>query len=161
VQGVDALVAMSAAGVLASFGVPTLADVLAAMPAAVFLDVELKVVPNRKVISALVSTRGRRPEDAVVSSYLPDALVAFTRWLPGWPRWLISDWLDDGVLERATSLACHGIAAQWRSITPGTARQVRRAGLDLAAFTVRREATVRRLERLGVRAVCVEGRPLD
>ena len=161
VQGVDGLVAGIEPGVLASFGVPTLAEVLAALPATVFLDVELKVTPNARLARLLEASRGRRPADAVVSSYLPDALVAVTRRLPRWPRWLNSDWLDAGVVERARSLGCRGIAAQWRSINPTSVRMVREAGLELAAFTVRREATVRRLERLGVMAVCVEGRPLD
>ncbi len=161
VQGVDGTVAMIEPGVLASFGVPMLADVLAAVPATAFLDVELKVTPNATVTRLLQTARGQAPSDAAVSSYLPDALVALSRRLPRWPRWLNSDWLDAGVIERARSLGCRGIAAQWRSISPTSVRMVREAGLDLAAFTVRREATVRRLERLGVTAVCVEGRPLD
>lgn len=161
VQGVDELVAGIETSVLTSYGVPTLAEVLAALPSTPFLDVELKVTPNATVARLLEAARGPRPADAVVSSYLPDALIAVTRRLPGWPRWLNSDWLDAGVVERARSLGCRGIAAQWRSISPASVRMVRDAGLDLAAFTVRREATVRRLERLGVGVVCVEGRPLD
>jgi hypothetical protein len=108
-----------------------------------------------------VAARGPAPANAVVSSYLPEALHALERLLPGWRRWLISDWLDDGVVALALELGCSGIAAEWPAITPVTARLVLDAGLELAAFTVRREATVRRLERLGVRAVCIEGRPLD
>ena len=161
VQGVDGPVAGIETAVLARYGVPTLADVLAALPPTVFLDVELKVTPNATVARLLEAARGPQPADVVVSSYLPDALVAVTRRLPRWPRWLNSDWLDAGVVERARSLGCRGIAAQWRSISPYSARIVREAGLELAAFTVRREATVQRLERLGVRVVCVEGRPLD
>ena len=161
VQGVEGVVAGIETGVLASYGVPSLADVLAALPGTAFLDVELKVTPNALVARLLDAARGSRPPDAVVSSYLPDALVAVARRLPRWSRWLNSDWLDAGVVERAQSLGCQGIAAQWRSISPTTARMVREAGLELAAFTVRREVTVRRLDRLGLRAVCVEGRPLD
>ncbi|MFI5292531.1 MAG: glycerophosphodiester phosphodiesterase [Candidatus Limnocylindrales bacterium] len=161
VQGVDGQVATIDTGVLASLGVPTLADVLTALPSTAFLDVELKVTPNATLTRVLEAARGRAPADAVVSSYLPDALIAVTRRLPRWQRWLNSDWLDAGVIERARSLECRGISAQWRSINPKSARMVREAGLDLVAFTVRREATVRRLEHLGVWAVCVEGRPLD
>jgi glycerophosphoryl diester phosphodiesterase len=41
------------------------------------------------------------------------------------------------------------------------ARQVRAAGLELAAFTVRRRPTVRRLIELGVVALCLEAAALD
>jgi glycerophosphoryl diester phosphodiesterase len=161
VQGVEDLVAQMDAGALAAHGVPTLVDVLAAVSPSAFLDVELKVVPSAAVAAALEASRGASPSDAVVSSYLPDALREIARLLPGWPRWLNRDWLDGEVVELALSLGCRGIAAEWRAVTPATARLVQRAGLQVAAFTVRRESTVRRLERLGVRAVCVEARPLD
>jgi hypothetical protein len=38
---------------------------------------------------------------------------------------------------------------------------VRAAGLDLAAWTVRRRPTFERLAKLGVVAICVEGAALD
>lgn len=161
VQGVDSLVAALGADVLAAHGVPSLVEVLAAVPQTAFLDVELKVVPTAAVSDALMAARGPAPLDAVVSSYLPEALRALERLLPGWRRWLNSDTLDEGVVALALGLGCRGIAADWSAITLPMARLVFDAGLELIAFTVRREATVRRLERLGVRAVCVEGRPLD
>jgi glycerophosphoryl diester phosphodiesterase len=39
--------------------------------------------------------------------------------------------------------------------------RARSAGLDVAAWTVRRRPTLRRLERLGVAAICVEAAALD
>jgi glycerophosphoryl diester phosphodiesterase len=42
-----------------------------------------------------------------------------------------------------------------------TAATVLGAGLTLAAWTVRRRDTFRRLERLGVSAMCVEAAALD
>ena len=161
VQGTDAAVASLSSEALASLGVPDLASVLAAVPDSAFLDVELKVVPNSAVKAALLSARGRTPQDAVVSSFLPDAVRALGRLLPGWRRWLNSRTLDDDIVALAQTLQAHGIAAEWRAITPAAARRVHDAGLDLVAFTVTREATVRRLEDLGVMAACVEGRPLD
>ena len=146
---------------LATLGVPDLASVLAAVPRSAFLDVELKVVPNAAVKAALLAARGRAPEDAVVSSFLPEALRALARLLPGWRRWLNSATLDGGVVARALELGCRAIAAEWHAITPATARLVQDAGLDLATYTVTREVTVVRLEGLGVMAACVEGRPLD
>jgi len=161
VQGLDVRVEDADAATLARAGVPMLADVLAAVPPQAFIDVELKVVPTNRLTGMLEAARGTEPPAAVASSFLPEALLALARNLPRWPRWLNSDRLDRGVVERAVALDCAGIAAEWRSITHVTARQVQDAGLELAAFAVRREATVRRLERLGLRFVCVEARPLD
>ncbi|MET1231436.1 MAG: glycerophosphodiester phosphodiesterase [Candidatus Limnocylindrales bacterium] len=161
VQGMDVRVEDTDAATLARAGVPMLADVLAAVPPTAFLDVELKVVPTERLTAMLESARGTEPAAAVASSFLPEVLTALARSLPLWPRWLNSDRLDGAVVERAVALDCAGIAAEWRSITHVAARQVRDAGLGLAAFAVRREATVRRLERLGLRFVCVEARPLD
>jgi glycerophosphoryl diester phosphodiesterase len=160
VQGVDRLVTAMDTGALAAHGIPTLDDVLTALPEPAFLDVESKVAPNAAVGSALVAARGPAPSDAVVSSFEPHVLRDLARLLPGWTRWLNSHSLDANVVALATSLGCRAIAAEWRVITPATARLVLDAGLELVAFTVRRERTVLRLERLGVRAACVEGRPL-
>ena len=41
------------------------------------------------------------------------------------------------------------------------ARSLARAGLDVAAWTVRRRTTYGRLQRLGVIAACVEAAALD
>ena len=161
VQGVDHLVVALGVDDLAAHGVPSLVDALAAAPRTAFLDVELKVVPTAAVSVALETARGPAPERALVSAYLSDAHRALARLLPSWRRWLNRDWLDQAVVDEALTLGCRGIAAEWRAITPASARLVLDAGLELAAFTVRREATVRRLERLGVSAVCVEGSPLD
>ena len=61
----------------------------------------------------------------------------------------------------AVELGCRAIAADWRAIDPGSAARVRAAGLELAAWTVRRRASYDRLARLGVVAVCVEAAALD
>jgi glycerophosphoryl diester phosphodiesterase len=49
----------------------------------------------------------------------------------------------------------------WGAITPASLRAAETAGLEVAAWTVRRRATFDRLSRLGVVAVCVEGAALD
>jgi glycerophosphoryl diester phosphodiesterase len=149
---------------LSAFGVPSLADVLAAMPPTAFLDVELKGYPGA-AIGALVEVveagRGRLLERAVLSSFDPAALEAVRAIRPGWPRWLNAEDLSSATLRLALRLGCRAISAEWRAIAPATAAAARRAGLDLAAWTVRRRATVSRLERLGVVAVCAEAAALD
>jgi len=161
VQGVPHEVLALGSEALGKHGVPTLAEVLAALPAKALLDVELKVVPDRALAEVLLAARGPAPARAVVSAFDPDALRVAGELLPGWRRWLNTPWLDEDVVTEALRLRCAGIAAEWRAITPATARSVHAAGLELAAWTVRRRPTVERLARLGVVAVCVEGAPLD
>ena len=149
---------------LAALGVPRLADVLAAAPADAFLDVELKGDPGEgiaAIVDDLERARGRGLERAVVSSFDRAALARLAQLRPAWPRWLNAVDLEPATIDLARSLGCTGISADWRAITPAAARAVRDAGLELAAWTVRRRATARRLEGLGVVALCVEGPALD
>ena len=161
VQGVPGAVASMDAGTLAGLGVPSLAAVLAALPAEAFLDVELKVVPNQACADLLIASRGPAPLDAVVSSFDAAVLRVAAHLLPGWPRWLNVHALDAGDSDRARSLGAVGLAAEWWAITPSSAAAVRAAGLVLVAWTVRRRPTLERLERLGVAVACVEGGLLD
>jgi glycerophosphoryl diester phosphodiesterase len=161
VQGVPDAVGHLRAEALAAHGVPSLAEVLAALPEGAFLDVEMKEVPNHALAEALLRARGPAPARAILSAFDPAALRTAAALLPGWRRWLNVEQLGDVAIAAARRLGCAGIAAEWHAITPASARAVRDAGLELAAWTVRRRTTVERLSRLGVVAVCVEGSPLD
>ncbi|OGN84626.1 MAG: hypothetical protein A2X23_11500 [Chloroflexi bacterium GWC2_73_18] len=157
VQGLRARVRDLSAAELGRLGVPTLEEVLVALPRGAFLDVELKEDVGREAIPVLAGARGPGLARAVVSSFEAAALRTVGCLAPAWPRWLNTVALDGAVLARARRLGCRGIAAEWHAIDASTAELVARAGLELAAWTVRREATARRLERLGVVAICVEG----
>ncbi len=146
---------------LGSLGVPTLASVLAAVPGDAYLDVELKGDPGRAVVDVLRAGRGASLRQAVISSFEGDGLERVAGWAPSWPRWLNTEDLAPATLRAALDLGCHGISAAWRSIDPGSASRVRAAGLELAAWTVRRRPTFDRLAELGVVAVCVEAATLD
>jgi glycerophosphoryl diester phosphodiesterase len=161
VQGVAARVASLTAEELAAHGVPTLEEVLAAVPRRAFLDVELKGDPGRGAVDVLTAGRGPGLERAVVSSFVPGTLERVGRLAPSWPRWLNAVDLSSSTVALAERLECRGIAAQWRAINPGSARRVADAGLELAGWTVRRRPTYARLERLGIVAVCVEANALD
>jgi glycerophosphoryl diester phosphodiesterase len=141
--------------------VPALADVLAALPRRAFLDVELKVVAGLETIEVLAGGRGRDLERAVISSFEPAALRHVAQLAPAWPRWLNVPWIDDAILDAARDLDVQGLSVEWHAITPQSAARVRAAGLDLAAWTVRRRDTFTRLGTLGVAAICVEGAALD
>ena len=97
-----------------------------------------------------------------MSSFEAATLERVGRLAPPWPRWL-----------NAVDLAPETIGAGGadrvprdlrRSGGPIDARSIARAqaaGLEVAAWTVRRRPTYARLERLGVVAICVEAAALD
>ena len=161
VHGVDARVDELTTERLAAYGIPTLEDVLAAIPRWAFLDVELKGDPGRAAVDVLTAGRGPRLERAVVSSFEADTLERVGRLAPAWPRWLNSVDLGPATLQRAAELDCQGVAVQWRAVDKRTMAAAHAAELVVAAWTVRRRPTAQRLERLGVVAMCVEGAALD
>jgi glycerophosphoryl diester phosphodiesterase len=147
---------------LAALGVPTLAEALAALPPDTFLDVELKGKDHDGVTAGVLrAARGEAGERAVVSSFEPSTLAAMADCLPGWVRWLGALDLSLATMSLAIGLGCEGISVGWGEITPTRAREAHAAGLDLAAWTVRRRPTFDRLGRLGVVACCVEAAALD
>jgi glycerophosphoryl diester phosphodiesterase len=147
---------------LAALGVPTLAEVLAAVPARAFLDVELKGDPGvGAVVHVLEDARGTELLNTAVSAFEPATLLAVARLRPGWHRWLNVHELSAGAVATAATLGCRAIAAEWHSIDLPAVARARRSGLDVVAWTVSRRATFERLSRIGVTAVCVEGAALD
>ena len=147
--------------VLATAGIPTLADVLEALPTSVFLDVELKGDAHGEATAAVLRAgRGEVPGQALVSSFEPATLDTIRTLLPGWRRWLNAEDLAPTTLSLAMGLGCSGVSVLWGGITTASFRRAADAGLDVAAWTVRRPATVERLGRLGVVACCVEGEAL-
>jgi glycerophosphoryl diester phosphodiesterase len=146
---------------LFDLGVPTLEDVLRVAGPRPFLDVELKVDPGPVVVEVLAAGRGPELHNAVISSFDHAALAAVGRRAPTWPRWLNTRVLDDATVELATGLGCRGVSVEWHALDATSIELARAAGLEVAAWTVRRRSTFDRLERLGVVAVCVEGPALD
>ncbi len=146
---------------LAGHGIPRLDDVLAALPKA-WMDIELKGDGHGEVTAAVMrSARGEAPSTAVVSSFEPTTLVVMRDRLPGWTRWLNAEDLSPATLSLAVDLGCRAVSVLWGAITPPSIVRAREAGLEVAAWTVRRRATFDRLARLGVVACCVEAAALD
>ncbi|MDO8483740.1 MAG: glycerophosphodiester phosphodiesterase [Candidatus Limnocylindrales bacterium] len=146
---------------LLDLGVPTLEEVLRAAGRRPFLDVELKGDPGPAVVEVLAAGRGPELHNAVVSSFDHAALEAVARRAPTWPRWLNTFALDDRAVNAALALGCRGVSVEWRALDAVSVGRARFAGLDVAAWTVRRRSTFDRLARLGLVAVCVEGAALD
>lgn len=161
VHGIDRPVNEVTAAELEVLGIPSLEQVLAAIPRRAFLDVELKGDPGRGAFEALVAGRGPGLERAVVSSFEPATLERFAGLAATWPRWLNADDASPATVARAVELECRGISVEWHALDAAAVERARSADLDVAAWTVRRRPTVRRLERLGVAAICVEGAALD
>ena len=161
VQGRRAWIDGLSAEALGRFDIPTLADVLDAAGRRPFLDVELKVEIGHVLIEVLAAGRGPELHNAVVSSFEHAALLGIARRAPTWPRWLNTVVLDRGAVEAATSLGCRGIAVEWHALNAESVALATAAGLEVAAWTVRRRATFDRLADLGVAAVCVEAAALD
>jgi glycerophosphoryl diester phosphodiesterase len=161
VHGIDRRVDEMTADELEEIGVPTLEVVLTTIPRRAFLDVELKGDPGRGAFEALVAGRGPGLERAVVSSFEPAALERFGGWAPLWPRWLNALDAESTTIATAVELGCRGISVEWHALDRAALARARAAELEVAAWTVRRRATVARLERLGLTAVCVEAAALD
>jgi glycerophosphoryl diester phosphodiesterase len=161
VHGIDRRVADLSADELEAIGVPSLGAALAAIPRRAFLDVELKGDPGRAAFEALVAGRGPGLERAVVSSFDDGALRRIGGWAPTWPRWLNARDAAPATVERAVDLDCRGLAVEWHALDRAATDRVREAGLEVAAWTVRRRPTYARLARLGVVAICAEAAALD
>ena len=142
-------------------GVPTLADALAAVPHRAAIDVDLKGLHDRAVVEVLASGRGPGLVNGVVSSFLPETLERVAGLAPAWPRWLNAYEMSPVKIREAVELGCQAISVDFHEIDAGSLAAARAAGLQVAAWTVRRRTTYGRLQRAGVIAACVEAAALD
>ena len=144
-------------------GVPTLEDVLAAVPRRAFLDVELKGDPGRGAVDVLTAGRGPGLGARGRLVVRAGALERVGRLAPPWPRWLNAIDLsagDDRPRRRARlprrSRSTGARSTDGRRPRPG--RGPRGRGLDRPPArrpSSRPRASGRR------RAICVEGAALD
>lgn len=146
---------------LEDLGVPSLADVLATVGRRPFLDIEFKVDLGPAGVEVLAAARGPELHNAVVSSFDRGALEHVARRAPAWRRWLNTPTLGPTEIALAIDLGCRGVSVEWHALVVRRIEEAQTAGLEVAAWTVRRRPTFDRLARLGVVAVCVEGRALD
>jgi glycerophosphoryl diester phosphodiesterase len=145
---------------LEPLGVPRLEDVLRDLPRRAFLDVDLKESFGREIVEILAAGRGPELNHAVLSSFYPEVVARLRALVPGWPWWLNSRDLSAATIGTALELGCIGVSAEATAVNSRTVRSAKGAGLQVAAWTVTRRSTFRRLVELGVVAVCVEGEAL-
>ncbi len=168
VQGVAALCRDLPATLLARHGIPTLESVLAIATAPdgrsePFLDIEFKA-PVPSALQAIDGARGDSDGSlrrAVVSTFYPETMAWLAAERPAWTRWANVVDLEPATIDAARAFGCQGLSASWRAIDARSIARARDAGLDVAGWTVRRRDTYRRLEGLGVVAICAEAAALD
>ena len=156
VQGIDAAVAQLTASELAGHGLTSLSELLEALPARSFLDIEIKEPVGPAFVAACRGGRGAVLEQAVVSSFDPQALGELADLQPAWPRWLNSPELTDKTVAVALELGCAAVSVAQEALDPATMERATSAGLAVAAWTARTPTEVERLRDLGVIAVSVE-----
>jgi myo-inositol-1(or 4)-monophosphatase/deoxyribonuclease-2 len=140
---------------LAVLGVPTLAEALAAMPAATLIDLELKEEPTDALFGAVVAARGAEGEGIVVSSFYPGVLRAVAERAPGWSRWLNAETTAEA--EQATALGCVGLSVSVDLLNDANINRWHGAGLEVAAWTLRDVQGAAWASDLRLTALCVEG----
>ena len=115
---------------LAGIGVPTLTEVLAAMPSTTLIDLELKEQPTDDLFATLVAARGPEAEGVVLSSFHPGALKAVDERAPDWSRWLNAETAAEA--EQAVQLGCAGLSVAMDLLNDASISRWRDAGLDAA-----------------------------
>lgn len=136
-------------------GVPSLAEVVDALPPETELFVELKESGiAADALAVLADHRGR----TVVTSF-SSATVAEVRDVdPSVPRGLIAGRLRDDPAATARELGCTALLLRWPLVLrPRTARSVRSTALETYAWTVRRRSVARLLARWPLDGLIVDG----
>jgi glycerophosphoryl diester phosphodiesterase len=153
--GVTRPVCELSAAELANLEVPTLLQVLAAMPATTLVDLELKERPSDALFSTIVEARGPEADGIVISSFDPDILQAVATRVPSWPRWLNAETAAEA--ELAMAIGCEGISVDIALLSNAHIRQWLDAGLEIAAWTIRNERDAFVASDSRIVALCVEG----
>jgi glycerophosphoryl diester phosphodiesterase len=138
-------------------GVPHLADILAALPADAFLDIELKESPTAAMFAAIDAARGPTLHRAVVSSFEASVLGEVRARRPGWPIWLNRVVLNRFTVGAARAVGAAGVATRFPSARPAAVRAAHAAGLTVAVWGITDGTTRLRVEDVGVDCAIVEG----
>ncbi|HTK46008.1 MAG TPA: glycerophosphodiester phosphodiesterase [Patescibacteria group bacterium] len=155
-RGVRRRVRDVSVGELRELGVRTLAEILEALPAPFFLDIELKEDIAAQAIPVITGSRGDPPRAVAVSSFDAATVGAIAGAHPDWRCWLIARRLDSTVIARAHSAGCGGIAARWPALGVRGRHRADAAGLELATWTVDDPDVLRRLREMALAAICVD-----
>jgi glycerophosphoryl diester phosphodiesterase len=140
---------------LAGIGVPTLSEVLAAMPLTTLIDLELKEQPTDAFFTTLVAARGPNADGVVLSSFSPSVLRAVEEHAPGWSRWLNAESALGA--EEVVNLGCEGLSVAMDLLNDASLSRWSDAGLEIVAWTLRDVVDAQWASDLRLTALCVEG----
>jgi len=146
--------------------IPTLEELLAAMPPGKRFYVEIKCGPEFvEPLARAVRGRGLADGQIVAICFSADLLAAVRRELPGVETFLIVEFVRDSasgawhpdVYERLDAAAGRGLTGldlmAARALDPELIPRIRAAGLDICVWTVDSPGEARRLIELGVRRI--------
>ena len=140
---------------LADIGVPTLSEVLAALPVATLIDLELKERPSDALFAALIAARGAAAEGIVLSSFYPTVLQRVKEFAPTWPRWLNAETVEEA--EQVAALGCVGLSVALDLLSDVRLSNWYGAGLEIGAWTIRDVQGAGWASDPRITALCVEG----
>lgn len=132
-------------------GVPTLSEILRAVPNHIGVNVELK--EPGLAVDALTRMRSLHPQ-TLVSSFLPDVLADCRTAASSIPRALITE--DDDAVRTARELDCEYIHPSIDACTERVVGAAHRQGLSVNVWTVRTRAEAEELTELGVDGVIAD-----
>lgn len=151
--------------------IPTLAEVLAAVPAGKKLYVELKEGPEMVVpLAGLLATTGFPPEQLVLLAFAEEMVAESARRLPEVKRLWLTDYRRnlraggftpsvERIMETLARTGADGLASRaHRAVDTALAEALREAGLELHVWTVDTPEAARRFANLGARAI-ITNRP--
>jgi glycerophosphoryl diester phosphodiesterase len=140
---------------LAGIGVPTLSEVLAAMPLTTLIDLELKEQPTDAFFITLIAARGPNADGIVLSSFSPSVLRTVEWHAPRWSRWLNAE--STAEAEEVVKLRCEGLSVAMDLLNDARLSRWSDAGLEVAAWTLRDVNDATWASDLRLTALCVEG----
>jgi glycerophosphoryl diester phosphodiesterase len=126
------------------------------------LNIEIKPTPGterhtgRVVASAAQRLWAARTPPPLLSSFAPEALEGAREAAPQLPRALLIDQLADGWFERAQSLGCVAVVANWRLFDRAMVERLHRAGLWAMCYTVNEADAANRLLAWGLDALITD-----
>ena len=134
-------------------GIPTLATVLDSVPDRIGINVELK--EHGLAIDALRLINALHP-NALVSSFLPDALADCRAADPTVPRAYLTDGSGSEGLETAIELDCAFLHPSVEICTDRLVNEAQRAGIQINAWTIETAEEAASLSSVGVDGVIAD-----
>ncbi|MFB6200667.1 MAG: glycerophosphodiester phosphodiesterase [Halorhabdus sp.] len=133
-------------------GVPTLKEVLDAVPSEVGLDLELK---ETGLLDDVLAHLGDVDNDVWLSSFDVDEIATATTETDR-PTVLLVDDAAEAAIERAAGLDCAGIAPHWRLVDFALLERAHRSGLAVYPWTITDTDRAETLAKMGADGIIAD-----